>query len=74
MEKRRYHKKKTMKRNKTYRITEAKLVEAHRWRCGCNCSDIVLNLISGELIWTRVEFKCGERIKINCHCLEKYVG
>ena len=74
MKKSRYHKKKTMKRNKKYVIIAEKLVEAHKWRCVCSCNNIVLNIISGDLIWTRVEFECGERIKINCQCLDRYNG
>lgn len=65
------HPRKDMKKNKKYIITCKKTVDAHRWRHVCDCPDVVLNLRGGLLVWTHVEFDCGERIKINCSCLEK---
>ena len=60
-----------MKKNGDYFVTNEKIVEMHRLRCVCNCPDIVKNLRGGNIIVTIVEFECGERIKINCHCLQK---
>ena len=65
------HEKIDMVKNAKYRITVDKYVSAHRLRCSCNCSAVVLNLLGGKRYWTRVKFDCGEIIKINCHCLEK---
>jgi len=64
------HVKKNMKKNKRYIITCQKLFDAHKLRNICDCSNVVVNLKDGLLVWTHVEFECGERIKINCHCLE----
>jgi hypothetical protein len=60
-----------MDKNVKYDIIVKKIVLAHQHRCECECSSIVLNLLGGLRLWTRVEFDCGERIKINCHALEK---
>jgi len=65
------HSKIDMVKNALYEITTSKYVAAHRARYGCNCSAVVLNLLGGKRYWTRVQFDCGERIKINCHCLKK---
>ena len=65
------HSKINMEKNASYIVTESKYILAHRARCVCNCSSVVLNLLGGKRYWTRVQFSCGERIKINCHCLKK---
>ena len=65
------HHKKSMKKNEEYVVVCNKIVEAHKYRCGCDCKCVVMNLLGGKRVWTRIEFECGERIKINCHCLEK---
>jgi hypothetical protein len=63
--------KKDMIKNEKYAIICDKIFENHKWRNNCVCEPYVLNLIGGKLVWTRVEFDCGERIKINCNCLDK---
>ena len=60
-----------MVKDAKYKITDEKYLFGHQFRCKCQCSDEVLNLLSGQLVWTRVQFDCGEIIKINCQCLEK---
>lgn len=65
------HSKKNMKKDAQYAIIVDKIVASHRMRCVCACPVVVKNLMGGLRVWTRVEFECGERIKINCHCLEK---
>jgi len=65
------HNKIAMKKNAKYRIVVDKYIDGHRIRNGCSCSNVVLNLINGRRIWTRIRFDCGEVCKINCHCLEK---
>jgi hypothetical protein len=65
------HEKIKMLRDKKYKINDIKYHSGHCWRCGCNCPDIVLNLLIGSRIWTRVKFDCGEVIRINCACLDE---
>jgi len=67
------HPKKEMEKSVEYIVICNKIVEAHRHRCYCECKDVVMNLMGGRRIWTRIEFECGERVKVNCHCLEKLV-
>jgi hypothetical protein len=54
-----------------YLIVDKKYIDGHNFRCGCLCSGLVLNLLTGRRTWTRIRFDCGEMIKINCHCLEE---
>ena len=65
------HKKKQMHKGEEYVVICKKIIDAHTYRCGCECKNIVMNLMGGPRVWTRIEFECGERIKVNCHCLEK---
>jgi hypothetical protein len=53
-----------------YKILYVKYIETHRLKNMCKCSEIVTNLLGGERIWTRIQFDCGEIIKINCGCLK----
>ena len=71
MRKRTLHKKIEMKKNKTYMVICDKIVASHCLREGCSCSDVVVNLMGGLRVWTIVEFECGERVKVNCHCLKR---
>lgn len=64
------HSKKKITKNKKYTIVCDKVMLSHKKRNNCTCPDVVLNLIDGDRIWTRVEFECGERIKINTSCLD----
>lgn len=64
------HQKVDMKKNVYYKIITPKYISAHRARCGCNCSGVVLNLLGGLRVWTRVRFECEEMIKINCQALK----
>lgn len=52
---------------------DARVLEAHKARVSniCEDNDVVTNLLDGNRIWTMIEFKCGERIKINCQLLTK---
>lgn len=65
------HSKKRMKRNKKYKIICEKVFNNHKWRCNCACKNEVINIIEGQVVWTRVLFDCGDMIKINVHCLEE---
>jgi hypothetical protein len=65
------HLKIDMKKNEDYIVMNEKIVDMHRLRCVCNCSDVVKNLRGGFIVVTIIEFECGERVKVNCHCLEK---
>ena len=71
MERKNSHEKVQMKKNRKYVLLVEKILVAHRWRCNCECSEEVMNLLGGLRAWTRIEFECGERIKVNCHCLKK---
>lgn len=64
------HPTKDMAKNCTYTVDSATL-EKHQWRCKCECPEKVLNLMGDKRVWTRVEFECGEQIKINCQRLTK---
>lgn len=46
-----------------------RLAEMHRWRCMCECESTVINLMGDKRVWTRVQFDCGEQVKVNCKCL-----
>lgn len=65
------HQKKTLQRGQKLKITVYKIIRGHQLAHNCSCSDIVVNLIEGDRVWTRVEFECGELKKINVHCLEE---
>ena len=59
--------------DKDFLINNSKYLLAHNWRCNCQCSGKVTNLLGGERIWTRVRFECGEVIKINSCCLDEII-
>jgi hypothetical protein len=64
--------KKSMKRGVEYRIVCEKIFDNHKLHCtDPNCTSEVINMIDGKLVYSRILFKCGESIKINCRCLEE---
>ena len=70
------HQEYEMKKGATYRIIVPKYTEGHNINHIINaqdnkCGEEVINLLGGKRIWTRVQFACGDIIKINCACLEK---
>lgn len=67
------HKKILMYKNAEYRVDEKAftLYKARNLHKVVDHDDVVINLMGGERVWTMIQFKCGERIKINCSRLTK---
>lgn len=65
------HEKKKLLSGQQLRIVKEKITHGHWMKYMCDCDNIVTNLIDGDIVWTRVKFKCGKIQKINVHCLEE---